>query len=494
MDFLIRFVQQHETFRKPETDAIADLLGVELAWLRYTDDSPYAVVRFGNIADPKAAARQLLRRSILGTAIYELWGEGVDYETLHSDTRRRSEHLWNQYRQPSFRFELDSFHGSRNKDEQRNIFESFRYMDFQGPIRMRDPDQQFVVFEESVLNGKLPHRIFCGRLVAESGRKAMNKYNLKKRKYIATTSMDAELSLVTANMAQAAPGTLAYDPFMGTGSFPVACAHFGASVFGSDLDGRSVRGKPGRNVAANFDQYGTSACYLGGFAADITNTPLRNGRILDAIICDPPYGVREGLKVLGSTRVARREVVYLADGTPAHLQPNYVAPKKPYSFLRMMDDILDFAYDRLVDGGRLCMWVPVAGSAEGVEPPDTTTDGQAPSGDSIAPERLYKVAEDDVPRHPGLRLVSHCRQDFNKWSRRLLTYARRKDGEGDSEALLAYKTQRLTLAAEGDAPGSKATADDLNEFRKRYFLGFKGPAASKEGAEMEAEASAKNDG
>ncbi|KAF2764646.1 tRNA guanosine-2'-O-methyltransferase [Teratosphaeria nubilosa] len=486
MDYLIRFVQQHETFRKAETDAIADLLGLKFAWLRYTDDSPYAVVRFCNIADPTSAARQLLRRSILGTAIYELWGEGVGYETLHADTRRRTKHLWTQYREHSFRFELDSFHGSRSKDEQRNIFESFKYMDFQGPIRMRDPDHQFVVFEESVLNGKAPHRIFFGRLVAESGRKAMNKYNLKKRKYIATTSMDAELSLVTANIAQAAPGTLAYDPFMGTGSFPVACAHFGASVFGSDLDGRSIRGKPGRNVAANFDQYGTSACYIGSFAADITNTPVRDGRILDAIICDPPYGVREGLKVLGSTRVALQEVVYLADGTPAHLQPNYVAPKKPYSFLRMMDDILDFAYERLVDGGRLCMWVPVAGSAESDE---SDADGKATFCDNVGPERLYKVAEHDVPRHPGLRLVSHCRQDFNKWSRRLLTYSRRKDSEADGEALLAYKTQRLALAAEGDASGTKATADDLNEFRKRYFLGFKGPAIPKEGAKIEADAS-----
>lgn len=38
MDYLIRFVQMHETFRKPETDAIADLLGLELEWLSYTED------------------------------------------------------------------------------------------------------------------------------------------------------------------------------------------------------------------------------------------------------------------------------------------------------------------------------------------------------------------------------------------------------------------------------------------------------------------------
>jgi tRNA (guanine10-N2)-methyltransferase len=46
------------------------------------------------------------------------------------------------------------------------------------------------------------------------------------------------------------------------------------------------------------------------FTADLTNTPIRKaplrydgdgvrGRIFDAIVCDPPYGVREGLRVLG---------------------------------------------------------------------------------------------------------------------------------------------------------------------------------------------------
>jgi tRNA (guanine10-N2)-methyltransferase len=38
MEFLIRFIQMHESFRKPETDAIADLLGLEIDWIRYAED------------------------------------------------------------------------------------------------------------------------------------------------------------------------------------------------------------------------------------------------------------------------------------------------------------------------------------------------------------------------------------------------------------------------------------------------------------------------
>lgn len=315
---------------------------------------------------------------------------------------------------------------------------------------MQGADNHFTVFEEYELNASSPKRLYFGRMIAESGRKAINKYTLKKRGYIATTSMDAELSLVTANLALAGPGKLAYDPFMGTGSFPLACAHFGSLVFGSDLDGRSIRGKKDKSVKGNFKQYGTTSQYLGGFIADLTNSPLRSGgRWLDAILSDPPYGVREGLKVLGSTKVALQEVVLLADGTPAHLSDHYIPPKKPYSFLRMLDDILDFSANVLVNNGRLCFWMPVAGQPDGREVDD------AKEGEEFA-----------IPRHPALELVSECTQEFNKWSRRLLTYRRLPDARVDEAELLTYNTARLALQGEGNGL-LNGTADDLNHFRRK---------------------------
>ena len=412
--------------------------------------------------EPEAAAKALISRSILGSAIYELWGSGPDYPCLHADTHNRAQHLWLQYKHNSFRFEIDAFQGKHTQASQREIIESFAYTAFEGPIVMHNPDQQFVVFEEYALNASKPHQLYFGRLIAESGRKAINKYTLKKRSYIATTSMDAELSLVTANLAQAAPGKLAYDPFMGTGSFPLACAHFGAAVFGSDLDGRSIRGKKGKSVKGNFEQYGTSSLYLGGLVADLTNTPLRNHgqcrRWLDAILCDPPYGVREGLKVLGSTKVALQEIVLLADGTPAHLSGHYIPPKKTYSFVRMLDDILDFSAGVLVNDGRLCMWMPVAG-----QPEDRANDKQA---------TVYAEGEGceyAIPRHPELEVVSECVQHFNKWSRRLLTYRRLPDDKVNEAALLSYQTSRMALR-EGSNGVVKGTADDLNAFRRQVML------------------------
>lgn len=183
---------------------------------------------------------------------------------------------------------------------------------------MRNADAEFFVFEEFDLGAAQPKTLYLARFIAGSDRDAITRYDLKKRKYISTTSMDSELALVTANIAQAAPGKLFYDPFVGTGSFPIACAHFGAISIGSDIDGRMIRGKEGRNVLSSFGQYDLASRWMDGFVSDLTNSPLRRQQILDGILCDPPYGVREGLKVLGTKDGSGKGPVFI-DGKPAHL-------------------------------------------------------------------------------------------------------------------------------------------------------------------------------
>ena len=191
-------------------------------------------------------------------------------------------------------------------------------MGFKGPIRMRDAEQNFTIFEEYDFNVPGPKRIYLGRYVGGSSRHAIVDYSLKTRDYINTTSMDSELALLTANLTLAAPDKILYDPFVGTGSLPIACSHFGAMTIGSDIDGRMVRGKNGKDIKTSFRQYGLLDRYLDGFISDLTHTPLRRGRWLDGIVCDPPYGVREGLKVLGTKNGSGKEVVFI-DGEASHL-------------------------------------------------------------------------------------------------------------------------------------------------------------------------------
>ena len=307
---------------------------------------------------------------------------------------------------------------------------------------MKDPEERFTIFEEYEHDPQGPtalKRIYLGRYVASSarGKGVLDKYTLKKRGYINTTSMDAELAFLTANISLAGAGKLFYDPFVGTGSLTVSCAHFGARCWGSEIDGRMVRGKGDRDVRANFRQYGIEKGWVDGFVADLTHCPLRRkrGGWLDGIVCDPPYGVREGLKVLGHREGRDRangEVVWI-EGVAAHLQDAYVPPKKPYSLEAMLADILGFAVKMLVDDGRVSLWMPTANDAE----------------EDLA-----------IPERRGLELMSMCVQEFNKWSRRLLTY-RRIPGVEDDDGVETGKEVEGT------------TADELNGFRKRYFQGFR---------------------
>jgi tRNA (guanine10-N2)-methyltransferase len=266
------------------------------------------------------AARILVSRSILTQSIHELWGNGSTYDDLHTNVKEATSDRWQDYMQCSFKFVLDAYQHSRSPAERREIVESFSYMGFQGPIRMKDVDETFTVFEDYEYQGKVPQRLYLGRFLGPGNRDLINTYTLKKRKYLLTTSMDSELALVMANLALASSGKLFYDPFVGSGSLPLACSHFGAYALGSDMDGRCVRGKKGVNVESSFAQYNLGMRYFGGFVADLTHCPLRDvrGGFMDGIVCDPPYGVREGLKVLGRKNGERKEIMYI-EGEAAHL-------------------------------------------------------------------------------------------------------------------------------------------------------------------------------
>ncbi|RDL42284.1 tRNA guanosine-2'-O-methyltransferase [Venustampulla echinocandica] len=451
MEYMIRFTHVHETFRLPEIQALAVLEGIDLEVSSYNSDvreyspldyppaytwkSPFCIVKLPS----EDAAIRLLRRSVLAKAIYEHWGSGANYEELHQNVRETSQHLWHLYKDSSFKFTVDSFQGTRTMAEQRQLIEDFSFLAFEGPIRMKGADQHFCISEDwqrdvFPFTIKDPRKIHLGRFLSEGQRDIIGKYDLKKRKYICTTSMDAELALITANITLAAPGKLFYDPFVGSGSFPVACAHFGALAFGSDIDGRSIRGKGKSNLFTNFVQYGLTNQYGDSFIADLTHTPLREARLFDGIICDPPYGVREGLKVLGSRDPTKPKVPVYRDGKAHHTEDAYMPPKRPYSFLAMLDDILEFASISLVDGGRLSFWMPTANDED---------------------------QEITIPQHQCLELTSVCTQTFNKWSRKLITYKRIPNSE-------VINTPREERVKE-----SGVSADDLNPFRKGYFKGFK---------------------
>ncbi|KAJ1955224.1 hypothetical protein EC988_002000 [Linderina pennispora] len=441
--YIVQFAHFHEDFRLAELESLATLEGVEISYDPSTYDtmSPFLVIE---VASDELAAK-LVRRAILLRRIVEYWGSGTTYDELFAEVKQTPER-WADYHQSSFKFTVGGFGKSLTTKEQISVIESFSFLGFEGKIEMRNPDVEFAVLEdygESATQtnpAAVPKKIWFGRIIASGSRDLVSKYDLKKRKYLGNTSMDAELSLVMANQALARPGALVYDPFVGTGSFLLTCSHFGALSMGSDIDGRQIRGTAGfrrgvDGISANLKQYNLADKVVDTLVFDICRNPWRKGAKFDAIVTDPPYGVRAGAKRLGRKDGTVAENSFkIIDGVENYKRENYYPPTVPYEMAEVITDLLNFAAENLVVGGRLVYWLP------------TVADEYDPK---------------DIPQHEVFRLVANSEQPFGGWSRRLVTMEKVREIDESTES---------TPAPE-HAPAHM-------RFRDRYFSKFE-PMASK---------------
>ncbi|KAL4078428.1 S-adenosyl-L-methionine-dependent methyltransferase [Scleroderma yunnanense] len=445
-DYLFVFAHAHDEFRIPELQSISELHGFTIGFSRYSDlPSAEAVKRPFMILElaEEAHARLLAKRCILIKSIYEFYAQGSTYAELH-EANRQVRSRWEQYiPDTSFKFTVIGYNHSLSQRWQRDVIESFSYMDFLGNIDMKNPDIILGCFEEYE-NDKRPDgtrhvngdfcQVYFGRLIAEGTARALIKtFDVKTRNYFGNTSMEAEISLLMANQTQAAPGKLVYDPFIGTGSMAYTTAYFGALVYGSDIDGRQMRGKsktPGIIRAAS--QYGVASRIVDLCTFDITNNPWRIGGLFDAIVTDPPYGVRAGAKRLGRKKL--RE-----DGPPPHLpRPSdepYIPPTKPYELSALVIDLILLARYLLKLRGLLVFFLP------------TVTDS-------------YEEVDIKSSLCEGMILVANSSQNFGSWGRRLITI-------------------RKTTANDYPPPTFKPSTTDDNhipahkDFREKYFQSFK---------------------
>ncbi|GLB37684.1 putative RNA methylase family UPF0020 [Lyophyllum shimeji] len=316
---------------------------------------------------------------------------------------------------------------------------------------MKNPDILFGCFEEyprrdGILRSKHEgdgqfRQVYFGRLLEEgSARQLVGRFDVKKRVYYGNTSMESEISLLMANQTLAAPGKLIYDPFMGTGSMAYTTSHFGALVFGSDIDGRQMRGKgnvPGVIRAAK--QYGTESRIIDLCTFDVTRNPWRCGGLFDAIVTDPPYGVRAGAKRLGRKKDLSEEQlrIFLEHrNSPRPDDQPYIPPTKPYELSHLAADLVSLARYLLKPGGRLVFFLP------------TVTDE-------------YEEIDICSMLCEGMEVIANSLQDFGSWGRRLVTVRRSTDREYPPPSFQQETQQEVT-----HIPAHK-------DFREKYFQGFR---------------------
>jgi tRNA G10 N-methylase Trm11 len=94
------------------------------------------------------------------------------------------------------------------------------------------------------------------------------------------------------------------------------------------------RRKSGKDIWANFNQYGLNPTYADLVRHDITKDCYRPGLTFDAVVCDPPYGIR-----IPSKRDAR------------------IVSERTDAVSHLLSELIKFSFRHLRPGGRLvyCM-------------------------------------------------------------------------------------------------------------------------------------------
>lgn len=426
MWYLCVFFHRLLDYRKPEVESLAQLFGVHesLEWKLPEHHHPDSPFHFVNLPSDDIA-RSIANRSILVKGIYELWGEGSSYEELEVAINNYPDENKLPFlsSESTFRIIVDSFGKAISFQEQNDRIKMFSYIPFKGRVNLRNPENKFWLMETDDYgsNNGLPpimqKRIFFGREVGAADRKRLPTYQLKSRTYLGPTAMDAEMAFIMANQGLAVPGKLVYDPFVGTGSILIAASHFGAMTMGADIDIRVVRDGhgPDCNVWSNFKQYGLPMP-IALLRADNNLPPWRAGlkEVFDAIICDPPYGVRAGGRKSGGRKLLKGTVdPYIV---PDDKRTGHIPSTAPYSLAECVHDLLDLAARMLVMGGRLVFFYPVL--------------------------REDDSAVDHYPEHPCFKLIAACEQILSfRYSRVLLTMV--KTESYSEEIALAAKMKHL---------------------------------------------------
>jgi len=210
-------------------------------------------------------------------------------------------------------------------------------------------------------------------------------------------------------------------------------------------------GQPGIMRAAA--QYAVRQRILDLCTFDITRNPWRCGALFDAIITDPPYGVRAGAKRLG--RKKERALDSPLPPQPRVDVQQYIPPTKPYELSALAADLVVLARYLLKPGGRLVFFLP-----------------------TVIDE--YKELDLDSVVCDGMQVIANSLQDFGTWGRRLITI-RKVTSQSFPPPTFDSQTASPPHRRDGEAEGEGSSSSLIHvpahrDFREKYFQGFKKPS------------------
>lgn len=391
--YLFHVPLQNDTFRVSELLATARYLNVDLKFenedlkIGVSTNSPFFACILPNDED----AIRIARRSIAVQSVSQLLADGATFDLFHSNCSAVSADDYD-LNNGSFAVKVETCcQKISNENRLQYIHELVENLHLTSKVDLQNPDKLMILFLNYEVRGeRVPTHIYAGIHLSDGNSKFASKFPLNERNFINTTSMKPNLSLLSASQALCGPGTIVYDPFCGSGSLLVACASIGAHVIGSDFDMSSMFKNENDWLGRNFDQYNLKDKFIGLFRCDFLKDVTRFNRSLDAIVTDPPYGIREKC-------VAKKDKKDI-DSNDIDNNDEPVSPLLP-----LLLRLYQFAAKALKLGGRLVFWLPCAYNLD---------------------------AEAELPKQRSLKLVSNCRQTLSsRYCRHLITYEKVDDSE-----------------------------------------------------------------
>ena len=340
MNYLATFIKNNNfyNFCLPELLSVCDIYNIKN--FKFNKDSfsydiqkePYLRFCFDDIENSDNC-QKLIERATLLKSIIKIYGEGdtMDEVINYVEKYNIEEFKKESESSESFRFDMDFRGLSEKREKEIEMINKFQKFNFKGKVDIKNAKRIFVIFRNTIENQKtkkvISTKYFFGRQLAGKDEKELRfytKFVLTKRKYIGPTATDHLLSFLMANFAQIKEGQVVIDPFVGTGSLLIPPSYFKAQCFGCDLDVRVLRGysvgytrkndddktpqKMQGNIFSNFDDYNFPRPQI--IRQDINKPAFRKKNFLfDAIVCDPPYGWRAGVRKTGlsDTKKEKRE-------------------------------------------------------------------------------------------------------------------------------------------------------------------------------------------
>ncbi|XP_037533038.1 tRNA (guanine(10)-N2)-methyltransferase homolog [Nematolebias whitei] len=367
LQYLLHLAHDYLDYRLPEIKSLLDLRAKSFhPTENFNEQSPFWCLDSLSEED----VRSVMARSVCAKSAFELWGHGNTHSELKTSLLNYPSEKMKPYmhKESTYKINIYSFNKSLAFEDRIKKINALAYLPFEGTVNLTNPQHIFCLLEDYGTDPnnipQHPNYIYFGRWIADGQRELIRSFSVKDRHFIGNTSMNAGLSFLMANHAKVKEHDLVFDPFVGTGSLLVACSQFGAYVCGTDIDYNTIHGKgrssrknqkwrgPDENIRANLRQYGTERMYVDVMVSDASKPLWRNTPLFDAIITDPPYGIRESTRKTGSHKGINKP----PDGTYTE---SHVPVSQVYNLSDIFSDLLNFSAHRLLMGGRLVYWLPV---------------------------------------------------------------------------------------------------------------------------------------